>query len=133
MCFFKKRKERKERELAAKKNENIKQEKSVNNEKKASDKPVENKPIEKKPVEQKPVKKESTKKQQYHVSQNKDEKSEFFKQWRVRKSGSDKVIKYFKTQKEAIVYAEELAKNNDTTVVIHKVDGSIRKQDYSDK
>lgn len=66
----------------------------------------------------------------YHVAQNKDKKSAYFKQWRVRRSGSTKTIKYFDTQKEAIEYAEELAKKNDTSVVIHKVDGSIRKQNY---
>lgn len=69
----------------------------------------------------------------YHVSQNKDEKSEFKNQWRVRKQGSRKTIKYFKTQAEAIAYAETLAENNDTSIVIHKRDGSIRKQDYTKK
>lgn len=69
----------------------------------------------------------------YHVSQNKDEKSEFKNQWRVRKQGSQKTIKYFKTQAEAIAYAETLAENNDTSIVIHKRDGSIRKQDYTKK
>lgn len=69
----------------------------------------------------------------YHVSQNKDEKSQFFKQWRVRKEGSKKTIKYFATQLEAIAYAEDLAEKNDSSVVIHKVDGSIRKQDYTKK
>lgn len=69
----------------------------------------------------------------YHVSQNKDEKSEFKNQWRVRKQGSQKTIKYFKTQAEAIAFAETLAENNDTSIVIHKRDGSIRKQDYTKK
>lgn len=69
--------------------------------------------------------------QRYHVSLNKDAKSEFKGQWRVRKEGSKKTIKYFKTQVEAIKYAEELAENNDTSIVIHKRDGSIRKQDYT--
>lgn len=71
------------------------------------------------------------KKVKYHVSQNKDEDSEFFKKWRVRKEGSKKTIKFFDTQLEAIKYAESLAKNQDSSVVIHKVDGTIRKQDYS--
>lgn len=86
-----------------------------------------------KPVKPKQTvqKKEETKdKFKYHVSQNKDKKSAYFKQWRVRRSGSSKTIKYFDTQKEAIEYAEDLAKRNDTTVVIHKVDGSIRRQNY---
>jgi hypothetical protein len=67
----------------------------------------------------------------YHISQNKDDQSEFYKQWRVRKEGSNKTIKYFKTQKEAIEHAEILAKNAGSSIVIHKVDGTIRKQDYS--
>ena len=66
----------------------------------------------------------------YHVSLNKDAKSEFKGQWRVRKEGSKKTIKYFKTQSEAIKYAESLADSNDTSIVIHKRDGSIRKQNY---
>lgn len=69
----------------------------------------------------------------YHVSQNKDPKSEFFKKWRVRKEGSKKTIKFFDTQLEAIKYAESLAESAGTSVVIHKLDGSIRKQDYTKK
>ncbi|MCU0105739.1 DUF2188 domain-containing protein [Acholeplasma vituli] len=69
----------------------------------------------------------------YHISMNKDEKSPYFKKWRVRKEGSTKTIKYFDTQKEAIDYAQGLAEKASTSVVIHKVDGSIRKQDYSKK
>jgi uncharacterized protein YdaT len=69
----------------------------------------------------------------YHVSQNKDEDSENFKKWRVRKEGSTKTIKFFDTQKEAIAYAEQLAESAGSSVVIHKMDGSIRKQDYTKK
>ena len=69
----------------------------------------------------------------YHVSQNKEEGTENFKKWRVRKEGSTKTIKFFDTQKEAIAYAEELAESAGSSVVIHKVDGSIRKQDYQKK
>lgn len=69
----------------------------------------------------------------YHVSQNKDEKSPYFKKWRVRKEGSTKTIKYFDTQKEAIEYATDLADKAKTTIVIHKLNGSIRKQDYTKK
>lgn len=80
-----------------------------------------------------PATTETDKVVKYHVSQNKDQKSEFNNQWRVRKQGSQKTIKYFKTQAEAIKFAESLAENNDTSIVIHKRDGSIRKQDYSKK
>lgn len=69
----------------------------------------------------------------YHVSQNKDEKSDNFKKWRVRKEGSTKTIKFFNTQKEAIEFAEGLAESAGSSVVIHKLDGSIRKQDYTKK
>lgn len=69
----------------------------------------------------------------YHISMNKEEQSPYFKKWRVRKEGSTKTIKYFDTQKEAITYATDLAEKANTSVVIHKVDGSIRKQDYSKK
>jgi len=66
----------------------------------------------------------------YHVSMNNDKKSEHYKSWRVRLESSNKTIKYFSTQKEAITYAENLAKQANSSVVIHKMDGNIRKQDY---
>lgn len=113
---------------------------------------IEQKPQEKKPEEKiKPVKKEEAKKvpvepvieepqetaaqkaQKYHVSQNKDPKSDSYKKWRVRKEGSNKTIKFFDTQKEAIEFAESLADKAGSSVVIHKIDGSIRKQDYTKK
>lgn len=94
----------------------------------AEEKQEQVKPVKPKQTVQK--KEETNDKFKYHVSQNKDKKSAYFKQWRVRRSGSSKTIKYFDTQKEAIEYAEDLAKRNDTTVVIHKVDGSIRRQNY---
>ncbi len=69
----------------------------------------------------------------YHISQNKDDDSEHAGSWRVRKEGSEKTIKYFTTQKAAIEFAEQLAENQDSSIVIHKKDGSIRKQDYTKK
>lgn len=71
--------------------------------------------------------------QKYHVSQNKDKEAEFFMKWRVRKEGSDKTIQFFDTQKIAIDFAQDLADKSGSTVVIHKLDGSIRKQDYTKK
>ena len=71
--------------------------------------------------------------QKYHVSQNKDKDAEFFMKWRVRKEGSDKTIQFFDTQKIAIDFAQDLADKSGSTVVIHKLDGSIRKQDYTKK
>ncbi len=70
-------------------------------------------------------------KNRYHVSQNKDESSPHYKEWRVRKEGSDKTIQYFSTQKKAIEDAEKRAKKLGGSIVIHKVDGTIRKQKYS--
>lgn len=69
----------------------------------------------------------------YHVSQNKNPRSESYRQWRVRKEGSDKTIKYFNTQKEAIAFAESLAESLGSSIVVHKLDGSIRKQHYDTK
>lgn len=85
------------------------------------------KPAEK-PANEEPVKQEV--KDIYHVSLNKDEKSPNFKKWRVRKQGSQKTIQYFETQKEAIDFAQDLANKADGSIVIHKVDGKIRKQTY---
>ncbi len=68
--------------------------------------------------------------QAYHVSRNTDETSDYYKMWRVRKAHSDKTIKHFKTQAEAITYAKTLAKKHRASLVIHKLDGSIRKQNY---
>ncbi len=61
----------------------------------------------------------------YHVSKRDNDGRE----WKVFIQGSDKVIKLFKTQKEALEYAESLCKNkNDgSTVMLHGLDGKIRK------
>lgn len=163
MCFFRKRRERKRREAAEQALQNQKtafQEAAVNEAKPVPNpQPIQRnemvKPIEpqvpvQEPVE--PLAKEeiikeqpvqpkvekvaddkAKKPQKYHVSQNKDEDSENFKKWRVRKEGSTKTIKFFDTQKEAIEFADELAEKAGSSVVIHKVDGSIRKQDYTKK
>ncbi|MDR2827873.1 MAG: DUF2188 domain-containing protein [Acholeplasmatales bacterium] len=67
----------------------------------------------------------------YHVSQEKDSSHPHFKEWRVRKQGSQKTIKFFATQNEAIEYAKDLIETNSGNIVIHKIDGTIRKQNYS--
>ena len=76
------------------------------------------------------LKNTDAKQRKYHVSMNHDPNSSHYKMWRVRKEHSDKTIKYFKTQKEAIAYAESLADHADSYVVVHKVDGSFRKKKY---
>ncbi|HBD05952.1 MAG TPA: hypothetical protein DCY93_00885 [Firmicutes bacterium] len=61
----------------------------------------------------------------YHVSRrSKDGK------WQVKFGGSDKPIKLFDTQAEALDYAKELSQKYDKSVSIHKRDGKIRKQKY---
>lgn len=86
------------------------------------------------PIKPELVKNEKKEKiQKYHVSQNKDKDAKAYMMWRVRKEGSDKTIQYFDTQKLAIDYAQDLANRAGSTVVIHKLDGSIRKQDYTNK
>lgn len=61
----------------------------------------------------------------YHVSKRDNDGRE----WKVFIQGSDKVIKLFKTQKEALDYAQALCKNkNDgSTVMLHGLDGKMRK------
>lgn len=61
----------------------------------------------------------------YHVSKRDNDGRE----WKVFIQGSDKIIKLFKTQKEALDYALALCKNkNDgSTVHLHGLDGKIRK------
>lgn len=71
--------------------------------------------------------------QKYHVSQNKDKDADNYMKWRVRKESSDKTIQYFDTQKLAINYAQDLALKAGSSVVIHKLNGAIRRQDYSKK
>ena len=61
----------------------------------------------------------------YHVSKRENDGRE----WKVFIQGSKKVIKLFSTQQEALDYAKNLCKNkNDGSyVVLHGVDGKIRK------
>ncbi len=61
----------------------------------------------------------------YHILYRRDDKK-----WYIKREGSDKIIRVLETQKEAIAYATIKAINQDTTIVIHKKDGKIRKQNY---
>ncbi|MCR5113498.1 MAG: DUF2188 domain-containing protein [Acholeplasmatales bacterium] len=69
--------------------------------------------------------KTTTGKTAYHVSKRDNDGRE----WKVFIQGSDKVIKLFDTQKEALDYAKTLAKNKDdgSYVILHGLDGKIRK------
>lgn len=134
MCFFRRKK----------KDKKVKEEKKV--EKKVEEKPAEPKKetVAAKPAAQEKVeKKEAAKpaekpaakpapevKDIYHILLNNDKKSPNYKRWRVRKQGSRMTIQHFDTQAEAIKFAEDLAKKADGSIVIHKVDGKIRKQKY---
>lgn len=61
----------------------------------------------------------------YHVSLRRDDGM-----WQVKLGKGNRALKLFKTQAEAIVFAKEKAKNQEGRVVIHKVDGKIRKLRY---
>ena len=67
----------------------------------------------------------STGKTAYHVSKRDNDGRE----WKVFIQGSDKVIKLFKTQADALEYARGLAKNKDdgSYVILHGLDGKIRR------
>ena len=67
----------------------------------------------------------STGKTAYHVSKRDNDGRE----WKVFIQGSDKVIKLFKTQADALEYAKNLAKNKDdgSYVILHGLDGKIRR------
>ena len=58
----------------------------------------------------------------YHVSKRKEDSK-----WKVFNAGSDKVIKLFATQAEALAFAKDLAKKNDGSVMLHGLDGKLRK------
>jgi uncharacterized protein YdaT len=49
-------------------------------------------------------------------------------QWAVKTENADHAAKITSTQKEAIERAKEIAKNNQSEVVIHRPDGRIREK-----
>jgi predicted site-specific integrase-resolvase len=49
--------------------------------------------------------------------------------WSVKGAGNSKSTKDFNTQKEAIDYAREIAKNQKSELFIHRKDGTIRDRD----
>ena len=52
--------------------------------------------------------------------------------WQVKGVGNTRMTKSFYTQKEAIEYANELAKKRGGSVIIHRPDGKVR-NGYSKK
>ena len=59
----------------------------------------------------------------YHVTKRKADR-----RWQVKLQRGERAIKLFRTQKEALLYAEELAKKKGGRVVLHKTTGAIRKK-----
>ena len=51
------------------------------------------------------------------------------KGWGVKRQGSDKVIKYFKTKLEGVEYIVRVSENQKTRVVIHLKNGKFQKFD----
>ncbi len=49
--------------------------------------------------------------------------------WGVRGAGNEKLTSITDTQKDAISVAREIAKNQQSEVVIHRKDGTIRDKD----
>lgn len=82
---------------------------------------------EKKPVKQAPktAQQTSSTKTLYHVSKRDNDGRE----WKVFIQGSNKVIKLFPTQQQALDYAKQLCdnKNDGSMVYLHGLDGKIRK------
>lgn len=58
----------------------------------------------------------------YHVLYRKEDNK-----WYVKREGTDKITRVLVSQKEAIAFATIKAINQNTTVVVHKRDGKIRK------
>ena len=91
--------------------------------------PVKEKPAPKKKAEPKvqekekePEPKDDSKKDNtrvYHVNKRKEDNK-----WTVKFAGGEKVIKLFDTQKEALEYANQMAKNQDGTVLVHASKGA---------
>lgn len=49
--------------------------------------------------------------------------------WGVRGEGNEKVTKVTETQRQSIEIAKEIAKNQESEVVIHRPNGQIRDKD----
>lgn len=52
--------------------------------------------------------------------------------WAVKKEGSNKFTVITETKKEAVNVAREIARNNQSELVIHDRDGSIQDKDSND-
>ncbi|XMB72407.1 DUF2188 domain-containing protein [Mycoplasmatota bacterium WC30] len=89
---------------------------------------IEPKVIEPKVIEPKEKPKPPKKKKnlgRYHVLYRKEDNK-----WYVKREGTEKIVKVLETQREAIAFATIKSINQNTTMVIHKRDGKIRKTSY---
>ncbi|MFA5693200.1 MAG: DUF2188 domain-containing protein [Acholeplasmataceae bacterium] len=84
----------------------------------------EEKPPVKEEPKKKPVLEESL---DYHVTYFEDADPSLAGKWRVVRERSQRALKYFRTQAEAIEYANEIAANQGVGVVVYRKDGKIRK------
>ena len=50
-------------------------------------------------------------------------------EWQVKGAGNSKATKLFDTQKDAIDYARNIARNQEVELVIHRPNGQIRAKD----
>ncbi len=60
---------------------------------------------------------------QHHVVPNKD------KGWCVKKDNADRASACFETKKDAVDYARQVSRNQNTELVIHNKDGKISQKD----
>lgn len=49
-------------------------------------------------------------------------------QWAVKTENAERAVKITSTQQEAIERAKEIAKNNQSELIIHRKDGTIREK-----
>ena len=84
-------------------------------------KPAPKKPLVKKAEPKKAAKKEAPKKEAtrtYHLVKRSDGK------WEVKFAGGQKAIKLFNTQKEAVEYSKQMAKNQGGSMLVHNSKGA---------
>ena len=84
-------------------------------------KPAPKKPLDKKAEPKNPAKKEAPKKEAtrtYHLVKRSDGK------WEVKFAGGQKAIKLFDTQKEAVEYSKQMAKNQGGSMLVHNSKGA---------
>lgn len=76
------------------------------------------------PASESPVKARKEKKElgRYHVLYRKEDN-----QWYVKREGTDRILRVLPTQREAIAFATIKAITQNTSFVIHRQDGKIRK------